>query len=117
MTILLYGLNNCDSCRKARKWLSAKGIAHEFVDYRDFPIPAETLKAWAAQMGFANLINKASTTWKTLPEHRRKPGSDPEYVLLLREYPALLKRPLMVRDGRIIQGFSHGQYEKEFADV
>lgn len=117
MATIVYGLANCDTCRKARKWLTANAIAHEFVDYRDTPIPGEALKAWAAQIGFPAMLNKASTTWKNLPQNRRNPGSDPEYILLLREYPTLLKRPFLVRDGRIVLGFTHGLYEKEFADA
>lgn len=117
MPIVVYGLSNCDTCKKARKWLTSKGIVHHFVDYREHPIPAEALKAWAAQIGFPAMINKASTTWKTLPPNRKNPGSDPEYVLLLREYPTLLKRPFLDRDGELMLGFTHGTYEKAFGNV
>ena len=68
----VYGLDACDTCRKSRNWLKRFDIAHAFVDYRDQRVPAETLKAWAAQLGgWDKLINRASTTWRQLPEARK----------------------------------------------
>ena len=62
----LYGLNNCDTCKKARKWLERFGVAHNFVDYRDQRQSPETLADWAKQAGdWDALINKSSTTWRT----------------------------------------------------
>lgn len=70
--LTLYGLDNCDTCRKARSWLKRFDIAHDFIDYRAERIPAETLKGWAAKLGgWDKLINRASTTWRSLPEPRK----------------------------------------------
>jgi glutaredoxin len=72
---ILYGLDNCDTCRKARNWLKRAGVEHEFVDYRERRIEPATLKAWAQQLGgWDKLVNKASTTWRNLPEGRKTPG-------------------------------------------
>lgn len=112
----LYGLNNCDTCKKARKWLDRFGIAHGFVDYRnDKPTPAMLL-AWARQAGgFDALVNKASTTWRRLPDNRKAAASDAEWSLLLREYPQLVRRPLVVTDdGAISQGFSDNAFKARF---
>ena len=112
----LHGLKNCDTCRKARKWLDRFGIEHRFVDVRDeLPAP-DTFVAWKdAVGGWDALVNKSSTTWRQLPEHRKSPGSDAEWTLLLREHPALVKRPLLVMDdGRVVQGFSDNAFKKLF---
>ncbi|PJK08576.1 arsenate reductase [Lysobacteraceae bacterium NML95-0200] len=113
----LYGLKNCDTCKKARKWLERFDIAHQFVDVRETLPSPEMLLAWQAHVGgFEKLINKSSTTWRQLPENRKSPGSEAEWKLLLREHPALIKRPLLeLADGRVVQGFSDNSYKKLFA--
>lgn len=112
----LYGLKNCDTCRKARKWLERFGVAHEFVDYRDQRPSPETVLAWRDAFGGWNaMINKSSTTWRNLPRNRRTPGSDAEWKLLLKEHPQLVRRPLVVTDdGRISQGFSDNEFKQIF---
>ena len=116
MAATLYGLKNCDTCRKALNWLKRFGIEHAFVDYRDERQSPETLLGWKdAAGGWDALINKSSTTWRQLPPNRKAPGSDAEWKLLLREHPALVKRPLVAMvDGRIAQGFSDTGFKKLF---
>jgi Spx/MgsR family transcriptional regulator len=112
----LYGLDNCDTCRKARKWLDRFGITHAFVDYRaDTPAP-EVLVDWASKAGgFEQLVNKGSTTWRQLPDNRRAAGSDAEWKLLLREHPQLIRRPVVVTgDGVLSQGFSDNAFKARF---
>lgn len=117
MSVVLYGLPTCDACRKARRWLDRFGVAHTFVDYRANPVAAATLKAWAQQLGgWEKLVNKASTTWRNLLPQRKNPGSDPEWTLLLKEYPALIRRPVVVRDdGAVSVGFSDNAFKKLFS--
>ena len=116
MTTTLYGLANCDTCRKARKWLDRFGIAHSFVDYRDQPPSPATLAEWKEHLGGWDLmVNKSSTTWRNLSPHRKTPGSDAEWRLLLREYPQLIRRPVVVTDDGIIsQGFSDNGFKARF---
>ena len=112
----LYGLDTCDTCKKARNWLTRAGVAHEFVDYRTHRVAPEVLKSWAKQLGgWDKLINKASTTWRSLPEARKTPGSDPEWTLLIKEYPALVKRPVVVQpDSAVSVGFSDNGFKALF---
>lgn len=116
MTATLYGLPTCDTCRKARNWLARFGVAHEFVDYRAQPVAPQTLKDWARQLGgFEALVNRASTTWRNLRPARKAPGSEPEWLLLLREYPALIKRPVLVTaEGMVSVGFTDKAYKLRF---
>lgn len=116
MATVLYGLSNCDTCRKARKWLDRFGVAHAFVDYRDHPQSPATLTEWKEQVGgWALMVNKSSTTWRNLSPHRKTPGSDAEWAVLLREYPQLIRRPVVVMDdGTVSQGFSDNSFKQRF---
>lgn len=116
MNVTLYGLSTCDTCRKARNWLDRFGVAYTFVDYRANPVPATTLEKWAQQLGgWEKLVNKASTTWRSLLPQRKNPGSDPEWTLLLKEYPALIRRPVVVRaEGGVSVGFSDNAFKQTF---
>ena len=116
MTTTLHGLKNCDTCKKARKWLDRFGVEHAFVDYRDEKPSPETLVEWAGKLGgLEAMVNKSSTTWRQLPDNRKAAGSDAEWKLLLREYPQLIRRPLVVTgDGEVSQGFSDNGFKKRF---
>ncbi len=112
----LYGLKNCDTCRKATRWLDRFGISHRFVDYREQKPTPETLVEWASKLGgFSAMVNKSSTTWRQLPENRRAAASDAEWKLLLREYPQLIRRPVVAtEDGQVTQGFTDNGFKRRF---
>jgi Spx/MgsR family transcriptional regulator len=113
--VLLYGLSTCDTCRKARKWLERRGVAHQFIDYREHRVPPEALRAWAKSVGgWDKLINRASTTWRNLPDARKKPESEAEWSLLAREHPTLVKRPVLVLDDAVHAGFTDALYRRVF---
>jgi Spx/MgsR family transcriptional regulator len=116
MSIQVYGLEKCDTCKKARKWLDRHEVDYRFVDYRVQPITPATLKQWASAVGgFEKLVNRAGTTWRNLAPTRKNPGSDAEWTLLIREYPALVRRPVVVlADGTASLGFSDKLFEKLF---
>ena len=117
MPITLYGLDKCDTCRKARNWLDRREVAYDFVDYRVHPLAAATLREWASRLGgWDQLVNRASTTWRKLPPSRKAPGSEAEWTLLLKEYPVLIRRPLSVLDdGSLHQGFTDKLFARLFA--
>ena len=111
MRVELYGLENCGTCDKARAWLDARRIRHRFSDYREHPIAPDTLKAWAKTLGWKKLGNRASYTWRDLADAQKAAATDAEWLALIKAYPALVKRPVVVRDGAVSVGFS----EKKFA--
>jgi Spx/MgsR family transcriptional regulator len=116
--VTMYGLEKCDTCTKARRWLDTRGIAHAFVDYKAKPVPGETLKAWAKALGWEALVNRSGTTWRNLPAIRRQPGSEAEWILLVRDHPSLIRRPVLVRDdGRVTLGFTDKLYKSIFAEA
>ncbi len=116
MTTRLYGLKNCDTCRKAQRWLQRFELPFEFIDYRVQPADGATLKRWAAGVGgWEALVNKSGTTWRALLPQRKQPGSDAEWVLLIREHPALVRRPVVeLDDGSISVGFSDNGFKARF---
>ena len=111
-----YGYSGCSTCQKARKWLERDKVAHEFVDYREQRTDPATLKAWAKAVGgWDTLVNRSGMTWRNLPPARKTPASDPEWLLLLKEYPALIKRPVMARGDEITLGFTDKKFAQLFA--
>jgi Spx/MgsR family transcriptional regulator len=107
-TPLVYGLNNCDTCRKARKWLDAQGIAHSFVDYRDNPVGEAELRRWAAGVGgWEKLVNRSSTTWRQLSDEAKQASSEAQWLALVTAHPTLVRRPVLTtQDGVVSVGFS-----------
>ncbi len=102
--ITLYGIPNCDTCRKARKWLDGKGIAHRFHDFRKDGLDADLLAAWIEELGIETLVNRRGTTWRTLSD-ADKSRLDTAPLDLLTENPTLLKRPVIDLGERRRVGF------------
>ncbi|HWK69725.1 MAG TPA: Spx/MgsR family RNA polymerase-binding regulatory protein [Burkholderiaceae bacterium] len=116
-TVQLYGLKNCSTCVKAMRWLEQQGVAYEFSDYRDKPLAPAALRAWAAELGgWEKLVNRASMTWRNLPQESKSPASDDEWLALVARFPALIRRPLAIdAAGRASVGFSEKKYGEIFA--
>jgi Spx/MgsR family transcriptional regulator len=117
MSVKLYGLPNCDTCKKAQNWLKHFNYDYTFIDYRVNPVHSDVLSDWADQLGdFDALLNKASTSWRNLLPNKKSPGSKPEYLMLLKEYPALIKRPILVfENGNVVLGFKEANYKRILA--
>jgi arsenate reductase-like glutaredoxin family protein len=92
-------------------------VAHEFSDYREHRVDGATLKSWAAKVGgWESLVNRTGMTWRNLPPTRKSPASDPEWLLLIKEYPALVRRPVVVTDGGTVSlGFTDKKFRELFA--
>lgn len=114
--ITVYGLKNCSTCVKAIKWLEANNHEVEFIDYRANPIDPAQLVQWAPLVGgWEKLINRASMTWRNLPEERKKPASQEEWLAIANEFPSAIKRPVaLTQDGQVLLGFSEKNYALQF---
>ena len=108
--LTVYGIKQCDTCRKALKWLAAQGIEHRFHDFRVDGLGRETLAAWMASPFAALLVNRRSTTWRQLSDQQRQSTGDALLALLL-EHPTLIKRPVFVADEIIAVGFKPKELE------
>ena len=98
--IRIWGLKNCDTCRKALKELEAAGARAEIADIRE-GLDAARLAGWLEGAGAEALLNRRSTTWRGLSEAER--GAPPEALLLA--HPALVKRPVIEHEGRVLVGW------------
>lgn len=114
----VYGLARCSTCQKAIAWLDEHGVAYRFVDYRQQPILAGDLQAYSRQLGWEKLVNRASLTWRGLPEAQKSPHTDADWLALVQANPSLIRRPLLVRaDGTAMVGFSPARYAAVAADA
>ncbi len=104
--IEVYGLANCDTCRKARKWMAAEGIAHEFHDIRKADLEDKVIAGWAGKAGWETLLNRRGTTWRGLPAQDKECVDEAGAVRLMTAHPALIKRPVFVVDNDVLVGFT-----------
>lgn len=102
MTLTLYGLKNCDTCKKALKALEAKGTTVQFIDIRAEADLQKSVPFWLAAAGADLLINRRSTTWRGLSEEARE--GDPNS--LLQANPTLIKRPVIEDGSTVYVGWS-----------
>ena len=115
MTVTIYGIKTCDTVKKARTWLDGHGVAHRFVDYRAEGLDPKKLARWRDELGWEKLLNRASTTFKELPD-ADKAGLDAEKATaLMLAHPTLIKRPVLDVDGRLMVGFKPELYEQAVA--
>ena len=103
--LTVYGIKQCDTCRKALKWLAGQGMEHRFHDFRSDGLQAELLKNWLDSPFADKLVNRRSTTWRQLNDEQRQFEGDQLLELLL-EYPTLIKRPVFVADEIVAVGFN-----------
>ena len=112
--ITLYGIANCDTIKKAKTWLQDHAVEFEFHDYRKQGLEAELLQTWVNDLGWDALLNRRGTTWRQLaPEVKDTLDTDSAIEIMLAN-PAIIKRPLLVTNGRRYLGFSHEQYSQIF---
>lgn len=109
--ITIYGIKNCDTCRKARKWLDAEGIEHQYHDFRDDGLDGETLSAWVENVGWEILLNRRGTTWRKLPETDREDVTKDSAATLMLKNPTLIKRPVIDMGNGYLVGFSAAEQE------
>ena len=108
--IIVYGLKNCDTCRKALKWLEARGASHKFHDFRADGIAKADIEKFAASVGWEKLLNKASTTWRSLDDAEKEGLSEKKAIALMTAHPALIKRPVFdLGGGTFVAGFRDEQ--------
>ena len=97
MTLTVYSLKNCDTCRKALEALEAAGVAHRVVDVRADGVSEDVLRGWLTDPGADVIVNRRSTTWRNLSEAEKGQSDVPDHMLaLLAANPTLIKRPVIV---------------------
>ena len=107
-SIQVYGIKNCDTVKKALVYLNDHDVNYQFIDFRQNPISQQVLKKMVDSVGWELLINKRSTTYRSLSEEEK---SNINYDLVL-SLPTLIKRPVLVQGEKTMIGFSERQYAK-----
>ncbi len=110
MTITVYGIPNCDTVKKARAWLTAKGVAHDFHDYKKSWIDEAHLTRWCDALGWEKVLNKTGTTFKKLPDSDKTNLNPAKAVALMLAQPSMIKRPIVEHPGGLLIGFTANEW-------
>ena len=110
----LYGIRNCDTMKKAWTWLDEHGVAYGFHDYKKQGIDRGRLEAWAGELGWETLLNRAGTTFRKLPDAQRAGLDAGKAIELMLAQPSMIKRPVLETGGRLLVGFKVAEYERAF---
>jgi len=104
--IILYGIPNCDTVKKARTWLDENGVEYQFHDFKKQGVPPEQLKRWAQAAGWEVLLNRKGTTWRKLDEAAQAGAKDSAGAqALMLANPSVIKRPVVDWGKDITVGF------------
>jgi Spx/MgsR family transcriptional regulator len=112
--ITLYGIKNCDTVQKARKWLDLHDVEYRFHDFRADGLDRETVAGWLEELGWERVVNKRSTSWKALDAATREGMDNSSALAAILAQPTLVKRPLLDTGHERITGFSAASYQAIF---
>ena len=110
MSLTLYGIPNCDTVKKARDWLSARGLAYAFHDYKKAGADPAKLAQWAGAAGWEKVLNRAGTTFRKLPDVDKQDLDMAKAVALMAAYPSCIKRPVLEHPGGVLVGFKPDEW-------
>ncbi len=110
----LYGIPNCDTMKKARKWLDEHGVAYQFHNYKKDGVPEKKLRQWVKQLGWETLLNRRGTTWRKLDESVKNNIDEPSALQIMLDNPSIIKRPVLENSGTLLVGFKEAGYQQLF---
>ncbi len=113
--MVVYGIPNCDTVKKARAWLAEHGVAHRFHDFRKEGVPTEQLDDWLRQLGWEVLVNRKGTTWRKLdPATQHAVGDAASARALMLREPSVIKRPVVQwPGGQLTVGFDAALWQQQ----
>ena len=111
----LYGIPNCDTMKKARKWLADNGVEYAFHDYKKLGIERKQLDAWIKAVGWEKLLNRRGMMWRKVPDDVKASIDEQSAIRLMLETPSIIKRPVLEAKGKVIVGFKPETYEELFS--
>jgi len=111
----LYGIKNCDTIKKAKAWLSQQQIEFQFHDYRQDGLSREWLTETERHLGWETMLNKKGTTFRQLSDEQKNNVDQASALDLMLEFPAMIKRPILIHHQQYFCGFKAEQYQEIFA--
>ena len=114
MAVILYGIPNCDTVKKARTWLGDRAIEYAFHDYKKQGADAAKIATWVEQAGLGRVLNKAGTTYKKLPDAVKSAMEGRKAVEVMAEQPSTIKRPIVEYEGGLLVGFKPDEWDAAF---
>lgn len=109
--VTVYGIPNCDSMKKARKWLDANNIEYIFHDYKKSGVPEKNLKQWVKKAGWETVLNRRGTTWRKLDEKTKSNIDEHSSIEVMLGNPSCIKRPVLESEKQLLVGFSSEDYQ------
>lgn len=110
--IVLHGIPNCDTVKKARAWLQARGVEYRFHDFKKEGVPADGLSLWLARLDWALLVNRKGTTWRQLDPATQAAVRDAASArALMLQHPSVIKRPVVDWGRQTTVGFDPAAWE------
>jgi arsenate reductase len=110
--ITLYGISNCDTVKKAKKWLDAHEVNYAFHDFRKHGLDEAQLRRWINKAGWEILLNRRGTTWRKLTEDDKQDMDGDKALQLMLDNVTLIKRPVLVRGNTLLVGFDEQKYNQ-----
>lgn len=110
--ITLYGIPNCDSMKKARKWLTTHAVPYDFHDYKKLGVDEKLLRIWISNVGWEVLLNRRGMMWRKLTQAQRDNMDEENAITVMLSTPSIIKRPVLVKDDLIMVGFNETKYEE-----
>ena len=110
--MILYGIRNCDTVKKARAWLEARGVGYDFHDYKVAGIDEARLRLWADEFGWHKLLNRAGTTFRALPDDEKERLDRDKAIALMLAQPSMIKRPLLDLGRHRLLGFDEEAWRR-----
>jgi arsenate reductase (glutaredoxin) len=114
MSVVLYGIPNCDTVKKARVWLDGRGVAYAFHDYKKAGADAGKLAVWCEVKGWETVLNRAGTTFKKLADNDKAGLDQAKAIALMIAQQSMIKRPVVEHAGGLLIGFKLAEWEAAF---
>jgi len=111
---ILYGIPNCDTVKKAHKWLLQNNITYTFHDYRKDGLDKALIQQFLTKLNWTELLNKRSTSFRQLTRAQKETLCEENAIALFIEFPTLIKRPLLITDDHAQLGFKAEAYHAIF---
>ena len=112
--MIIYGISNCDTVKKAKNWLDSHNLDYQFHDFRKDGINKDIINGWLNTVAWDKILNKRSTSWRNLDASTQQAINSTNVVDLLVQNPTLIKRPVLNVNDIITVGFNSDTYQGIF---